>query len=84
MSLREFIDKTLANHLKRDDFYVKECKKCKGNNKNKCTIWKYDPFELSDGDGLHKNHLCARCQHKEYCSQSGTYFVLLHSFSKFN
>jgi len=74
MSLQKFIDKTPANHLKQNDFYVQKCKRCEKDDKNKSTIYNYEPLVLSDGDGPHKSHLCAKCQNKEYCTRTGTYF----------
>ncbi|CAJ0844683.1 3136_t:CDS:10 [Entrophospora sp. SA101] len=51
-----------------------KCKRCKEDDENKSTIYKYEPLVLSDGDGPHKSHLCAKCQNKEYCTRTGTYF----------
>ncbi|CAG8681934.1 hypothetical protein GLOIN_2v1879451 [Rhizophagus irregularis DAOM 181602=DAOM 197198] len=64
VSLQKFIEQ---KHLVQGDFFMQNCKKCKKNNNDNCTISNYKPLELSDSEKPHIRKLCAKCQHGATC-----------------
>ncbi|PKY48454.1 hypothetical protein RhiirA4_445348 [Rhizophagus irregularis] len=64
ISLQKFIEQ---KHLVQGDFFMQNCKKCKKNNNDNCTISNYKPLELSDSEKPHIRKLCAKCQHGATC-----------------
>ncbi|CAG8535249.1 11147_t:CDS:2 [Funneliformis caledonium] len=73
ISFQKFIEKIPGPRLRKNDFYMQNCKKCKAGENDESFILLYEPLKTSGGVKPHKVELCAKCQNDEYCRQTGTY-----------
>ncbi|CAI2176471.1 16038_t:CDS:2 [Funneliformis geosporum] len=78
ISFRKFIEKIPGPRLCKDEYYMQNCKKCKAGENDDSFILHYEPLQTSGSVKPHKRELCAKCQNREYCRQTGDYLGKNH------